>query len=74
MPDDTWWTKQQACRHLGILPRRFEKYVADGMPVVKIGRQVHVRRAIIQAEYRRRRLATKSTRATPTSAPDVEGR
>ncbi|WIE65938.1 hypothetical protein DEI99_005210 [Curtobacterium sp. MCLR17_036] len=65
MPDDTWWTKQQACRHLGISARQFEYYVADGMPVVKIGRQVHVRRTIIQAEYRTRRLRQKGTRATP---------
>ncbi|WIA95817.1 hypothetical protein [Curtobacterium sp. MCBA15_004] len=65
MPDDTWWTKQQACQRLGISTRQFEYYVADGMPVVKLGRQVHVRRTIIQAEYRRRRLRQKGSRATP---------
>jgi hypothetical protein len=60
-----WWTKQEACRHLDITTRSFELYVKAGMPVVKIGRQVHVRRTVIQAEYRKRRLAQKGTRATP---------
>jgi hypothetical protein len=74
MSGDEWWSKQQACDHLGVLPRRFEKYVAGGMPVVKIGRQVFVRRSVVQAEYRKRRLATKETRAKTRSAEDVAGR
>jgi hypothetical protein len=60
-----WWTKQEACRHLEITARTFELYVEAGMPVVKFGRHVHVRRTVIQAEYRKRRLNQKRARATP---------
>jgi hypothetical protein len=66
--DDDWWSKDEACARLEISTRTFETYVQGGMPVVKIRRQVFVRPDIIRAEYRRRKMATKATRATPRSA------
>jgi hypothetical protein len=65
-----WWTKQQACEHLGIGARRFEKYVQDGMKVVKIGRNVYVRPDVIQTEYRRRQAASKASRHAADPAVD----
>lgn len=61
---DDWWTKKQACEHLQITARAFELYVADGMPVLRISRRVYVKREVIQAEYRGRKLAQKATRGT----------
>lgn len=63
MPDE-WWTKKQACERLQIDPRTFERYAADGMKVEKLRGRVFVRRDDVQAEYRRRKLAQKATRAT----------
>ncbi|PZE23870.1 hypothetical protein [Curtobacterium sp. MCBD17_028] len=65
MPDEEWWTKRQACRHLQITAKTFERYVQDGMPTLTVDRRVFVKRDVVQAEYRRRRLAEKATRATP---------
>lgn len=62
---EEWWTKKQACRHLDVDPKTFERYVADGMPVTKIRGRVFVQRQVVQAEYRRRKLGQKATRATP---------
>jgi predicted site-specific integrase-resolvase len=62
---EEWWTKKQACRHLDIDPKTFERYVADGMPVTKLRGRVFVQRQVVQAEYRKRRLGQKATRATP---------
>lgn len=63
MPDD-WWTKKQACEHLQIDPKTFERYAADGMKVEKLRGRVFVRREVIQAEYRRRKIAQKATRGS----------
>lgn len=62
---EEWWTKKQACRHLDIDPKTFERYVADGMTVTKIRGRVFVQRQTVQAEYRKRKLGQKATRATP---------
>lgn len=64
MTSEEWWTKKQAYRHLQIDPKTFERYTADGMEVSKVRGRVFVEREVIQAEYRRRRLAQKATRAT----------
>lgn len=61
---EEWWTKKQACRHLQIDPKTFERYVTAGMAVTKLRGRVYVRREVIQAEYRRRKLNEKATRAT----------
>ncbi|MBK0296367.1 hypothetical protein IAE22_30160, partial [Bacillus sp. S34] len=42
----------------------FELYVADGMPILRLNRRVYVKREVVQAEYRRRKLAQKATRGT----------
>lgn len=59
------WTKKQACRHLQIDPKTFERYTTDGMAVTKIRGRVFVRRDVVQAEYRKRKLDQKATRARP---------
>lgn len=62
---EEWWTKKHACQHLDIDPKTFERYVADGMEVTKIRGRVFVRRDVVQAEYRKRKLGQKATRGTP---------
>lgn len=62
---EEWWTKKQACKHLDIDPKTFERYVAGGMDVTKIRGRVFVQRQVVQAEYRKRKLGQKATRATP---------
>jgi predicted site-specific integrase-resolvase len=59
-----WWTKKQACEHLQIDPKTFERYVTAGMNITKLRGRVYVRREVIQAEYRRRKLNEKATRTT----------
>ena len=61
---EEWWTKKQACKHLEIDPKTFERYVADGMKVTKLRGRVFVRREAVQSEYRKRMLGEKSTRMT----------
>lgn len=65
MVAEDWWTKKQACEHLRIDPKTFERYVAAGMDVTKLRGRVYVRREAIQAEYRRRKIGQKATRGTP---------
>lgn len=62
---EEWWTKKQACRPLQIDPETFGRYTTDGMAVTKIRGRVFVRRDVVQAEYGKRKLDQKATRATP---------
>lgn len=62
---EDWWTKKQACEHLRIDRKTFERYVTAGMDVAKLRGRVYVRREIIQAEYRRWKIGQKATRGTP---------
>jgi predicted site-specific integrase-resolvase len=64
---DDWWTKEQACEHLGITMRTLNRYIADGVrtyrPDVRTSTR-YVRREEVQAKYRDRRIGQKQGRAT----------
>jgi predicted site-specific integrase-resolvase len=69
---DEWWTKQQACRHLGITIQTLNEYVRDGLTQYQPdprSRTKYVRREDVQAEYRRRKLAQKDTRGPRSDTP-----
>lgn len=60
---EDWWTKQQACKHLGITRQTLSDYITTGaVTVYGRGREKLVRREEVQAEYRRRQLKRKTGR------------
>ncbi|MGU3411473.1 hypothetical protein ACLBWP_15300 [Microbacterium sp. M1A1_1b] len=60
--DDEWWTKERACRHLGITARTFNRYIDAGVLAVKVNGTVFVQRGPFLAEYRRRLIARRDSR------------
>ena len=74
MADDTWWTKRQAMKHLGISRQTLSGYITSGaVTVYGRGGEKLVRREDVQAEYRRRVLRLKSGRFGHTETPTPPG-
>ena len=74
MADDTWWTKRQAMKHLGISRQTLSGYITSGaVTVYGRGREKLVRREDVQAEYRRRALRRKSGRFGHADTPAPPG-
>jgi len=60
---EDWWTKKQACTHLGITRQTLSGYITSGaVKVYGRGKEKLVRRDEVQAEYRRRALRRKTGR------------
>ena len=73
LPDDEeWWTKERACRHIGITARTFNRYIDAGVLAVKVNGTVYVQRGPFLAEYRRRLVARRDSRfkSQPPEEPD----
>ncbi|WNY33269.1 hypothetical protein Q9Q99_14080 [Curtobacterium flaccumfaciens] len=70
--DEEWWTKERACRHIGITARTFNRYIDAGVLTVKVNGTVYVQRGPLLTEYRRQLLARRDSRfkSQPLEEPD----
>lgn len=62
-PADVWWTIDRAAEHLKITRASVERYIRDGLKVT-FGR---VHRDELLAEYRKRQIRQRATRAKSNS-------
>lgn len=60
--EEEWWSRERACRRIGISSRTFNRYLDAGVLAAKVDGTVYVQSGPFMAEYRRRLIARRDSR------------